>query len=270
MSDSLNEKDNLLTRAEFYERRLQKHIRNNWLQRRFSTYSLDIVDNEGNGDCFFASIRDAFKTVKRIITVQQLRYILSKHATEDVFLQHKMIYDSIIDDIKKSKHTDFNTVNMLNEYIFMKDIDTLDKFKQVVQTNLFWANTWAISIIEQVLNTKIIILQKEYKTGVLCGQLNYDINNFNPDFYILLNYHGNIHYNLVVYKNKGVLSFKNIPYLIKTAIVDTCMNVDAGPYHIIPEFRNLKQLLEKNRMQFDIMFLKKYIKKLKKILYIIE
>ena len=43
----------------------------------------------------------------------------------------------------------------------MEDIDTLDKFRQFIQTSKYWANEWAISTLEVILNMKMIILSKE-------------------------------------------------------------------------------------------------------------
>jgi len=64
------------------------------------------------------------------------------------------------------------------EFAFMKDVHTLDDFKEVVRTCKFWADTWAISTLERVLNMKLILLssqnydRKDYKNVLQCGQLN--------------------------------------------------------------------------------------------------
>ena len=36
----------------------------------------------------------------------------------------------------------------------MKHVDTLDKFKAIIKKCEFWADTWAISTLERILNIK--------------------------------------------------------------------------------------------------------------------
>ena len=47
---------------------------------------------------------------------------------------------------------------MLEEFKIMKGIDTIEKFKKKIRTSDFWADTWAISTLERLLNIKFIIL----------------------------------------------------------------------------------------------------------------
>jgi hypothetical protein len=37
-----------------------------------------------------------------------------------------------------------NTMRMFSEYKFMKDVKTLEKFKEKIRECNFWADTWAI------------------------------------------------------------------------------------------------------------------------------
>jgi len=65
----------------------------NWMQRFMRNSGYGIVDNEGRGDCLFAVIRDAFKGSGKETSVRQLRDILSRNATEEVFRNFKEQYD---------------------------------------------------------------------------------------------------------------------------------------------------------------------------------
>jgi hypothetical protein len=82
-----------------------------------------------------------------------------------------------------------------------------------------------------------------------CGQLNdADLERrgqFRPDYYIMTCYTGN-HYKLVVYKNKRILKFVEIPYDVKILIVNKCMERNAGPYYLIEDMRRLKMRLNLN------------------------
>ena len=133
---------------------------------------------------------------------------------------------------------------MLKEFEHMKDVETLDDFKAVILTKDFWADTWAISTIEENMNIKLIIFDKgNFDSGDLnnvmqCGQLNDNTQeSFEPNYYIPVNYLGN-HYELITYKGYGAMKFKEIPYDIKMEVVGKCLEREAGPYHRIPEFKN--------------------------------
>jgi predicted NAD-dependent protein-ADP-ribosyltransferase YbiA (DUF1768 family) len=268
-----------------------------WVQKFMKNKGYDITDNEGGGDCFFATIRDAFSNIAQHTTVQKLRKEIADEATEEIFMGYKEHYDlartSLLSDTTKIKELaleyadikerfkqalDRNeqkllsanskkvkqehdrlvnekkvTSKIIDEFKFMKNIDTLEKFKRIIKTCDFWAETWAISTIERVLNIKIIILSSEaYKTGDLvnvlqCGQLNDVILQnkgvFTPEFYIILDYTGN-HYKVIGYKKKMVFKFSEIPYDIKKMIADKCMERNAGPFVLIPDFQRFKDEIE--------------------------
>lgn len=161
------------------------------------------------------------------------------------------------ENLKKEKTV---VEGLLQEFDTIKDIDTLDKFSDHIKTCSFWADTWAISTIERLYNIKIILLSKEaYEQGdianvLTCGQLNDSIletkGTFEPQYYIMLSYTGD-HYELITYKSRGALKFKEIPYSIKKLVVNKCLEKNAGPYYIIPDFRNLKGELEFNSVDIQ-------------------
>ena len=137
------------------------------------------------------------------------------------------------------------TKGMLTEFGFMKGLKDLNELKAKMLTCEFWGNTWAISTLERLLNIKLILMSEEsYKAGdvdnvLQCGQLNDDKlgETFEPIHYILTCYLG-WHYQLITYKNKGVLTFNEIPYDIKMLVASKCLERMAGPYFIIPAFRD--------------------------------
>ena len=53
-----------------------------------------ITDNEGGGDCFFSTIRDAFSSIGQQTTVKKLREKLAAEATEEIFMNYKSFYDA--------------------------------------------------------------------------------------------------------------------------------------------------------------------------------
>jgi predicted NAD-dependent protein-ADP-ribosyltransferase YbiA (DUF1768 family) len=141
------------------------------------------------------------------------------------------------------------TVQMLKEYKFMKKVDTLEAFKSEIKKCDFWADTWAISTLERILNIKFIIMSSElYKAGdtknvLQCGQLNDTIleqrGRFTPEFYIMIDHTGD-HYKLLGYKRKMIFKFSEIPYDIKKMVSEKCLEKNAGPFAIIPDFQKFK------------------------------
>ena len=274
----------------------------NWIQKFMENNYYSITDNEGGGDCLFATIRDAFSSIAQQTSVNKLRKKLSDEANDIIFMNYKQQYDmynqNIIEETNKIKELAieytkirerFNntldrnekkffseeakkvkevhdkmigdkkiSVQIMREFKFMKGIDTLDKFKKKIRTCEFWAETWAISTLERILNIKFIILSSEsyksedIKNVLQCGQLNDEyLENkgiFYPEFYIIVDYTGS-HYKLVGYKKKTILKFQEIPYEIKKLIVDKCLEKNAGTFSLIPDFQKFKASLQKNIIQ---------------------
>jgi predicted NAD-dependent protein-ADP-ribosyltransferase YbiA (DUF1768 family) len=264
-----------------------KSTKDNWVQSTMRNKNFDIQYNEGNGDCFFAVIRDAFNDIGYHTSVQKLRLLLSQEVNSDLLQQYHDIYYGIVhgQEIDKHEMDTISTTNqrlkkqaqkggqskqvlgeliagakelqkkytekkkkskvdeeLLAEFRFMEYVKTVDDFRNYIRTSDFWANTWAISTLEILLNIKIIILEESTDNDaiMLCGQLNSDISTFSPKYYIIVNYKNGNHYELITYKKKGLLTFQEIPYNIKVLIINKCMERNAGPYAIIPAFRDFK------------------------------
>jgi predicted NAD-dependent protein-ADP-ribosyltransferase YbiA (DUF1768 family) len=142
------------------------------------------------------------------------------------------------------------TRELLQDFHFMKHVNTLEDFREMLKSCAFWADTWAISTLERVLRIKLIILSSERfhageMGGVLqCGQLNDRVlenqGSFEPDFYIMADHMG-MHYRLITYKGEALLTFREIPYDIKIMVIEKCMERNAGPYYLIPQFRTFRE-----------------------------
>jgi predicted NAD-dependent protein-ADP-ribosyltransferase YbiA (DUF1768 family) len=264
-----------------------------WMDKFMKNHNYSIVDNEGGGDCLFATIRDAFSSIAQQTSTNKLRKKLASEVTEKIFEGYKeqydmysasivrdtnrikeleqeykqvqMRYDQVIDRYEKKALVTYGkevkneydklvkekkvTHEMLKEYKFMKGVENIDQFKKVVRHCDFWADTWALSTLERILNIKFILLSSEsYKSGdeknvLQCGQLNDEIleqrGRFTPEFYIIVEYTGN-HYKLVGYKKKLIFKFSEIPYDIKKMIYEKCMEKNAGPFALIPDFQKFK------------------------------
>ena len=264
-----------------------------WIEKLLKNKNFNIVDNEGGGDCLFATVRDAFSSIVQQTSVNKLRKKLSNEATEEIFLNYKEHYDmyssALVKDTNQIKELEAQylllkqrfseiidrneqkmvsseakkvkaehdrlveekkiTTEILKEYKFMKGIETLEAFKSKIKRCEFWADTWSISTLERILNIKFVIMSSElYKAGdtknvLQCGQLNDKIleerGRFTPEFYIIIEHTGS-HYKLIGYKKKLIFKFSELPYDIKKLITERCMEKNAGPFAIIPDFIKFK------------------------------
>jgi hypothetical protein len=141
------------------------------------------------------------------------------------------------------------------EYIgYLRNVDTLDKMRAFIRTQEYWADTWAISTLERVLNMKLIIFSREsfddksLDAVLQCGEVNTEIEkrgSFTPEYYILAS-HSRRHYELISYKQKQIFMYRELPYDVKMMVLNKCLEKNAGIFYLIQDFRNLKSKLGLN------------------------
>jgi hypothetical protein len=270
---------------------------NFWVEKFLKDNHYKIKDNEGDGDCLFATIRDAYKTIKQDYSVAQLRQIVSSKATQEIFENYKSLYNStfapidklkaerdliiienkkIIDQHRSSKDRDeqqrlriknkeliqkgkelLEKIKTLEEnldevdYIkSLKNVNTLEEFKQYIKSCDFWGESWAISILEEFLKIKLVLLSSEeyekslsekesFNKVLFCGDIIHPQilkdKTFSPVAYIILDYTG-IHFKLITYNNLGVFTFDQLPEKIKI-LMKKCEETREGSYHLIPDIK---------------------------------
>ena len=71
----------------------------NWLQSYYENNKFNILDNEGGGDCFFATLRDALSDINININVPSLRTILSNLVTKEHFDNYSKVYTALKSEI---------------------------------------------------------------------------------------------------------------------------------------------------------------------------
>ena len=166
--------------------------------------------------------------------------------------EQKMILDQareIVDKYNTLSKENKDAKQLVGEFDYMKDNNTIDTFKNYIKQSDFNPDSWSISILERALNMKLIILsEKTFKSGDLdatlqCGKTNEsDLErqgNYKPDYYIMVSYSGS-QYKLITYKDKHIFKFSEIPYAIKALIINKCMERNSGPFYLIQDIRNFK------------------------------
>jgi hypothetical protein len=72
-----------------------------WVQTYCENNNFIIKDVESNGDCFFATLREAFKKKGVIVNVATLRNILSRNVSQEDYKFNKTIYNDTVQILKK-------------------------------------------------------------------------------------------------------------------------------------------------------------------------
>tara|TARA_Y100000816_G_C26103824_1_gene585833 strand:+ start:1199 stop:3328 length:2130 start_codon:yes stop_codon:yes gene_type:complete len=264
-----------------------------WIEKFMKNNNYGLIDNEGGGDCFFAVIRDGLLGININMTVDELREVIAKNATEEQFKSYVKLYEMYVSEINETtlkindKKKVFNKIKLdlkkekdrgrqkqiveqaqkikkeyktlikereaakenIQEVKMMQNIKSLDDFRGLILSTDYWADTWAISLLERELNVKIVIMssdnyeEKNMENIMICGDMvDEDIRTekrkFNPKYYIMTDHSGD-HYKLITYKNKRIFNYEELPYDMKDLILTRCMeNSGKTLYNYITKFKN--------------------------------
>ena len=113
-----------LSRNEYKKK---KNTNDNWFVKLLKNKNYIIHENEGAGDCFFATIRDSFAQLGYATTVQRLRAYLSQEVDLALFEQYREIYKGIEVETKTLDH-DMATLRKTNVAL-KKQSDKTDKME---------------------------------------------------------------------------------------------------------------------------------------------
>lgn len=203
----------------------------------FENYKSSLVTSKNDSE----KVKEELKNLKD-------KFKLTKDRNTQLMLQKQM--KTKVNDFERIKAEVEVTKDNLKEVKIMTGVKNLESFRKKIRSCEFWADTWALSTMERVMNIKLILMSSEAydaddKDNVLvCGQLNdskiSETGIFNPDYYVIVDFVGD-HYKLITYKDKRMLTFNEIPYDLKRLILLKCMEGNEGYYNLIPEFAELKE-----------------------------
>jgi hypothetical protein len=212
-----------------------------------------IIKNAGGGDCFFHSVSQALKYQnKRLHYVQiGLRRIIANATTVQMFKEYdiqqwqlfiandprgityiKQLYGNNYNkNTVKEIRTELNKPEKIQHTIkinrlieSLHDLQRFPAFNDYLLSSNYWADTFAINMLRQLLNTQFIIFDSK-KNNINCI-LNFDDKKHKYDGYILIWWTSPTHYELIEYadpedkqhKREGYFTFNSLPMIIKQLI----------------------------------------------------
>ena len=208
----------------------------------------DVVDPEQYGTyaALYSANKEELKELKKAqeVTRDKLREIESRYTKGLILDKDKKVK---LIEAKKYK-SDITRINknisdeqeISSEYAFMKDVSSVEDLKEKIKTCGFWADSWAISKLEELLNIKVIILSSFYydanelRKVVQCPEKK--DREIKPQYYVIVDHTGD-HYKLITFNKMKLFTFETIPESLKKHIATTCMSGAPGSFHEIEEFR---------------------------------
>ena len=158
-------------------------------------------------------------------------------------------------EVKKNKTI---TDELYKEVRFMNNVSSIEDLKDKIKTLDYWADNFAVSTMERILNVKFIILsgdnyeENDLDNVVTCTESDKQLEQqgtFLPDNYIILENKGN-HYRAIFIEDQGAFTYDELEESLKEKIIDKCLDNEKSSFYLIPEF---KAIYDKKKTTTDIL-----------------
>ncbi len=212
--------------------RESRTAKDNWIATFFDDNGFSMMPNRGAADCFFFTVQQSLELAgEGTIPVKTLRKQVADQTTA-------VMFDTYLESFNAAEGTELEM-----EFRFMENVSTLAELRKTMLSCDFWANDQAILLMEQILNIKVIILDKgrhdeDPKKTIQCA-LKVNMPTFNPTRYMIVSLTGagtgGAHYELVLYHDRGTFTYDQLPSAIKDTVMNACMGMN-GAYDIVSAF----------------------------------
>ena len=216
--------------------KLRDVLANELTDEIYQTYrnaALNIESEIHDGESRIKSLQSSIKELKK-----RIKKVTSKSEHESIVKQAKE-FDSQCKSIKQLN--DNYKVFSKQHFGIVENLDTYAKFQECIRKTGRCVDKWAFHFLEKTLNVKLIMFSEsafadDSLDSVLdCGEKGPSA----PNYYIIVSYKGS-KYRLVSYKDKKILTYREIPFDIRMLIVNKCKEHNSAGFDSIQDFRNLK------------------------------
>lgn len=214
-----------------------------------------------------------FDTLKTMFTILDQRYQDNKLQLKNVkqkLLENKTAIKNIHeqDEVFQEKMEEIKTFTMQSQHIhsnqkyiksllkdkeYLRKLDDLHSFKEFIKSGEYICEPWTIEIFERLMNIKIILLSKDLPQWLVCSRQSpfpHNMSLFNPMFYVILEFTDN-DYTAMQVNGVSLLTFQNLPLIIKDLVMNRCLEQTEGLYANIPLFVKYKQFKLTKEQQQD-------------------
>ena len=167
---------------------------------RSTNKTFSIMPNYGGGDCLFLCYEMAIKSLSVSTSVEELRGIVAESVGEDQFSVLKIIYD----EAKRE-----NEYTVLQDYNFMRGVETLEDLRKNMKTREYWGDEMAIRALEEASGISLCVVTKDQsnKTIIANKMDSGQTIDSKRNLIVLLE---NSHYQVIKYKNDIVLNWEEL------------------------------------------------------------
>lgn len=159
-------KEETSEQAKRYKQEYVEKINSLWIEKFLHNNHYNIIDNEGDGDCLFAAIRDSYIGIGKHQSIEKLRSIVSNKATEDIFdmfrSNYEMFDNSIKNDNANLKTLKDDNKQLKQKHSLTKDRETQKKIQSTVKENIEKYN----KIKSELAVTKDLIQDYEFMKNI--------------------------------------------------------------------------------------------------------